>query len=456
MIPDSPDSLLDALNAVEKKHNCNSLIKGIDMWPVVRNFILSESRSFSNKKKAKSVNLNDLKNFFISFFRFLIIYIKKSKINKLIFIEDKFIVSSFGDEYCTLGRKKFDELSKKKRYSTYIFNTSLPKNELSKNEISLYFLMIFSSLAAKFISNLRPIKAIDQYLERIDKILSTDYEKYDSLRVDYQHQLKKNIYYIYVFSFFMEAVLKRLQTKYLYIFCYYSPLGMSLCTAANKIGIKSIDVQHGIAGRNMRAYGRWVNIGKAGVTTLPNYFFCWTPYDRRSVEEWACKTEKHKAVMTGNLVNRFFKNNFSFQAPLDFKNLTNRYKNIVLYSSSGRELSEEFLGFIKKHVRDSLFLIRLHPDQRDNNLLLIDEKVKKISVNTDVVFASSLPLEIVLGVASIHVTEWSAVVYDAFEKKVPTVITSQQGKEYFFDLLEENIVRYVDDIKDIGLFNSGT
>src|SRR5690606_8414651 len=88
-------------------------------------------------------------------------------------------------------------------------------------------------------------------------------------------------------------------------------VGMAFCSACNQLGISIVDIQHGMSGRNMRSYGGWDNKFGFLYNTLPSEFLCWTPFDKKAIDEWLKSSVKDwpRVKVSGNLWRNFFLEN---------------------------------------------------------------------------------------------------------------------------------------------------
>ena len=73
-----------------------------------------------------------------------------------------------------------------------------------------------------------------------------------------------------------KTFLKKFQDlKNIYISAWYAPDAMGLIAAANQLGIKTTEIQHGKQGKYQPAYSGWNFIPKNGFLNLPKFFWCW-------------------------------------------------------------------------------------------------------------------------------------------------------------------------------------
>ena len=80
---------------------------------------------------------------------------------------------------------------------------------------------------------------------------------------------------------------------------YYSLDSMALILAGHRLGIPTINIQHGVQSKTHPAFTRWLNIPRNGYEILPNEFHCWDPLSSDIIWDWAKTTNKHSSKVVG-------------------------------------------------------------------------------------------------------------------------------------------------------------
>lgn len=122
------------------------------------------------------------------------------------------------------------------------------------------------------------------------------------LRLDYDVSWSHCLSYISQVTVIAEVFQKwltRVDCKLLIIDCWYSRLGMAATLAARRIGLTSIDMQHGRQSSSHVAYNGWLRIPQHGYETIPDVFWFWGSSDADSFRETS--NIRAKCIVGGNL-----------------------------------------------------------------------------------------------------------------------------------------------------------
>lgn len=219
-------------------------------------------------------------------------------------------------------------------------------------------------------------------------------------------------------------ILKVKQPKTVFVVSYYNIFGFSLVAAANALGIKTIDLQHGVQGAGHFAYGSWGRVPREGWDMLPKLFWNWTAEDVANINSWGGMS--HNGILGGRIFSQYLSEvNVDFPA---YNILTRRIKEsgrtkviLVTLQPIGRE---DFISALRdamqSHECESVFwLFRLHPAMMEKQDLYADIFTHKYS---DLILCSNLPLDYVLAQADLHITLNSSVTIEAALEGVPTLL----------------------------------
>lgn len=445
----TPKKLMAIINSVESGSNVDLSFFGVDLWPVLRNTIMT----FATHQVVKKVIKTTFRQKLMAALSFFSLLVKTPKKDILIITDYKFSLLFNGKLHFKDGSIICSKVSSSGG-SALILTQSINASS-GAGPPSLFFMVALSYFFAKILNFIYPSKFISKYINKVIAEISridsdSCVKKIDMLAV------RRNVFFVVVCSAFFSLLLKKLSPKKCYIVCYYSLVGMALCAACNRLGITVIDLQHGVSGRNMRAYGSWVNISQAGYNTLPSIFYCWTRSDKKAIDSWASGSNgNHKASLKGNLWRDFFVSSEVFKQSLRdysfFEHKLLSYAKVILISAQSSNLAPIFLEFIKRAPSHYAFLIRLHPNVSHDNLMAIEDDFKRIHPSCFAVLATELPVQQVVRYANIHLTEWSALVYDAMFEGVPSIVVNAAGRDYFDDFICLNLVRYCDSVEALLL-----
>ena len=200
--------------------------------------------------------------------------------------------------------------------------------------------------------------------------------------------------------------------------------------ACARRGIPSIEIQHGVMSAEHWAYSGWERIPTEGYQEIPKIFWCWREEDARVVSRWSSATTRHEAVVGGHLWAREWRlGNIgapAFGAALDqASGFESGGRDILVTLQRGltspRDLAP-MVDAVSRAPSDWRWWIRCHPlmtiEEVDSALALFPESVRATSE-----VATSVPLFPLLQRMDVHVTHSSAVVLEAAELGVPSVVT---------------------------------
>lgn len=430
------------MRKLESKGHINLRYFGVDCWPVVRNTSIALVLHGNSKREIKKTFLSYVK----AFLDFIFLFSKSITAHAIVLTDYKYKVEFQGNSYLKdayVIKKFYSESNKKCHILTQTSPNSINRDPQINSILFISMLsVIFSKLLMMFDFN----RVIPNYLENI--YASPELKGVMKNHKKSKKQVKKNIYFVIVASFLFKLLLKRIQPKKCYIVCYYSCLGMALCVACRRLGIESIDLQHGASGMNMRAYGQWNYIPSGGLNTLPKSFFCWSPFDLAAINSWAIINNFHRAFLVGNIWLNYQKENDSSILPeeIHLSKEVKGYRKIILFTARSHEIPIQILSLLENAPSDYFFMFRIHPDTADKHIKILNSKIKKINASYSISNATKSRIHKVLELADIHITEWSAVVYDADLAEVPSIVISTIGNDYFEDFINKGNVFYCEDL----------
>jgi hypothetical protein len=216
---------------------------------------------------------------------------------------------------------------------------------------------------------------------------------------------------------------------------YYNVRGMAWCLACHELGIPSMDIQHGVAGEQSCAYGSWKSLPEHGYEIIPSIFWSWSKEDGEAIQAWNSAVEpNHRTIVGGNLWIKLWKNNFMGIHDVDSSRIQqikqkSPLKSHILYTMQNTTIHPLVLEAISK-TNDYFWWIRVHPTLM-NQIDIIKNSVKHYC-NVEVENASKLPLFSIFSAVDVHVTGWSAAVYDAKSFNVPSIVLNNTiAKDWF-------------------------
>ena len=224
---------------------------------------------------------------------------------------------------------------------------------------------------------------------------------------------------------------------------------MAFNLACQKLGIKSVDIQHGLQNESHVAYANWNSVPPEGYGLLPSHFFCWSNFEVKLINHWRKhKTQTHQPISIGNLglelqLKEYIKptRGESNSVLTSRQNILTEPKLNILFTLQPIEdpLPKWIIEVIQQSPKQWKWSIRLHPSMLSQcnfiDVLLHQHHIE----HADLKQASELPLPFLLAHTDVHVTQLSSVVLEAESCNVPSVMTDARAIQVFPDQVRSNV-----------------
>jgi hypothetical protein len=79
----------------------------------------------------------------------------------------------------------------------------------------------------------------------------------------------------------------------------------------------------------------------------------------------------------------------------------------------------------------------------------MEQHVRSLRHNAYVKVPSEMPIRLALQCSDVHITQWSASVYDAMFEEVKSIVTSEEGRDYFIDMIDDGSVVYCSTVDSV-------
>ncbi|MGR5238564.1 hypothetical protein [Vibrio alfacsensis] len=236
-----------------------------------------------------------------------------------------------------------------------------------------------------------------------------------------------------------KKVLLKLKPKAVFFvgFDYHMPLSL----AARELGIKAVDVQHGVQIGWSPVYNHWTRFPKKGYDMLPTDFFVWGEYDKTQLEALMPHSSVHISGFPWVKKQQgFFESDTSFVEQWLSKHTDKKVGIFTLQDQPS--LPEEFVK-LSQALDDYIWLVKRHP--------------KHPNINTDSIegcYLSSaevdkLPLFSLMKYVTLNVTECSTSVIEANYFGVKSICFGVKGFEDYKYFIEERSVFHLNLEEDI-------
>ena len=248
-------------------------------------------------------------------------------------------------------------------------------------------------------------------------------------------------------------ILRAVRPSAVFLVCYYYPEAMGLLCAARRLGIKTVDMQHGKQGKYHGMYTHWTKVPEQGYELLPDYFWLWGEESKENIMKWMPRESPHRAIVGGNRWLSDWirgKHDDGDVAEKRFYEQLSSYDRVILVSLQPvkEPLPELLLEAMKASPKTWKWLVRLHP-YRKHLMAMIAKRVDAMGATVEIEKATDLPLYALLRRSHYHVTAWSSVCYEALSFQVHTVIMDRTGRDLYKDYIRDGLFSYAESGQEI-------
>ena len=303
----------------------------------------------------------------------------------------------------------------------------------------LYLLGILAPVIGRIRKSQYTLSGFSEFKQRFSELVD--------VRLTLSEQvIKKQFDRVLVLADFFEWYLKRVEVKKVFLVCFHEEYGYAMTLACSRLGIPSVDIQHGVEGRYHYVYTPYLKIPATGFDLVPDKFWVWDTISFDNILNWG--NENHTPFLGGNVWLKHCQAN-KVDVNLELS------KPVILVSLQPLEdaLPDMLLEAMRDTANVYYWFLRMHPRQFSERQLLedrLDQYGLLESVNLNE--ASNLPLPVLLNLASVHITQWSSVVFEAFEMGVPSIVIHQTGKMmYQTEEFEKDFVYFSDTADDLKM-----
>ncbi len=410
-------------------------------WPYIRLKILEENNSL-DKGIGGKVQLNMMvkfKKIFHSFFIYRKNPIKKENVDVIYF-------TRLSESKDFVGDKNFN------RYSdsfNFFFSSDYKIKILELNDIGWVGSKKYTNsniTYLDFIVKLTRMKFnILVRLKFFNKTQDLDFNKAIEEVFGFKIYFNSELIYLDFLSKVFVKILKCYKPKIVVLTVFYRLEAMAMCLACERLGIKTIEYQHGAQNDYHPMYTHWENIPQKGYELIPDIFWMWGDIPKKRIESWARNSKKHTAIVGGNLWMTYLSQRKSTVENIGMFYQKNRTH--ILISLQGDAYFPSFLlGAIANSSSDVVWHFRDHP-----RLAISKELRKSIAQyeNTEIEFTSQAPLYELLKLTDVHLTGYSTVAFEAQSFYVPTIFMHVNSLNGYKSLMNKNGLYYVENESDL-------
>lgn len=421
--------LFDALHQVESKFDVLEWrVKGIHLWPFIRHKISYEYLNIKQITIPRGVQLFRkvgllIKGvaeltvlFFHPVFRISHEYLFLSKATYRTFIGGESV-----DRFCdSLLELAGEDIRKKSIILESGSDMQYRKPRFSPGTVTgiqgaLYWIGIVAELKSKIFQSEFELRNFVAFKNELSRSLGVP--------ITYpETTLRKQFNRVLVLADFFTWYLNRTSVRKVLLVCFHEEYGYALNIAAHRLGITSVDIQHGVEGKFHPVYSSYHHIPAEGFSLVPEKFWVWDKISFENIAAW--NHDKHKPFLGNNVWLKYCLLN-------EIKTSVSLKRPMILVSLQPLEdpLPDNLLLAIRETLDRYEWFLRMHPRQYSQKNELM-QKLERFGLMNKVEMekGSQEPLPVMLKLASVHVTLWSSVVFEAFDMGVPSIVIHPTGK----------------------------
>lgn len=244
-------------------------------------------------------------------------------------------------------------------------------------------------------------------------------------------------------DFYLE-LLRKFKPSIIFVssFHYSAPL----ISAAKTLGIKSVDLQHGIQVGYNPLYNSWNELPKNGYQSLPDMFFVWGQKEYNNIKK-VFGSYNHKPIIAGN---PYFWKLAEMESTLSqnlIKKLKERSINILLILQSQTEIPSLFKDIINFSSKDVMWFIRHHPKGKKFSIDDFTEDHSRVCMNDEV---DTIPVIDLLKNMQATLSEGSTVALEGDALGVAAFIVSSTGYENYKMEIDQKKFYYVNSVESFN------
>jgi len=422
---------------LEQKYDLFSIEeKGIPIWEIIRSDLVSEviletglysqsntlKNSFFDKIKylPKAIYWSIFKNPFFSF----------KKVDNLIFefSRKKFINNENVDIYTFYLVRKFIE--NKVNFEKFDFQNKF--NHLCKNDNKikyLDFLTVLTSIGGKILRFKISKKNLNIFKE-VEKNISVFF----NIKLNFSYKLNfiftKNI----IISWLFNILIKQKKPKKIYLVLEQTEYLKPLIKEAKKLGVETIELQHGIISNYHMAYS-FPKLERNTLKCFSDKIYLWDDIFKKMCTNFPISNDK--------LIVKGF--DYLEQQKIEFKRVEKKENQIIIISQgSFTKKISEIIKSILIESKEYTIIYKLHPLEyykwRDFDLLVDISKYD----NVKIIDNNEIPLYHFLAESKYLIGAYSTVVFEAlhFDCKI-LLLDLPSVNEHMGPLIKDGTVKFI-------------
>ncbi len=410
------------------------LIGGIHIWPILKKIIFftiigDKAIGFVKPSSIFSRIYKKIKELIKAW-----VYVKRLKLKKTNFLfssgyEQRIVYKN--REYNRFIEPLMDYLEEQGEESYLLEYPVLKKNRINRPErivdiIRMLPLYSSSSNKSKYVEELKQLLEFEDFLKSVFEKTGIDvgYNKTKLIKIILSIKSWEKVY---------TKIIKRTNPRYVISLVYYSNAIYGLNLAARKLGVTSIDLQHGGLGKSHPAY-YFSKIPVEGYNILPDIFWVWSESSYKDINTWTNQTP-NKVLLGGNPWIKFLNQ----EKNRNEERVNN--KPIILFTLQPiNDIIPPYLYKVIEETKEEFeWWLRFHPRMKEEEKKYVKDKFKDLGILDNIVFehSSTAPLPVVLNECNLHMSISSGSITEAAIMQRFSLILSETGINYYENLIKD-------------------
>ena len=236
--------------------------------------------------------------------------------------------------------------------------------------------------------------------------------------------------------FFFKTIYSRIKPEKVVFPGYYGWDNLYAAVyTANKLGIKTVDFQHGPQVNHM-VFSDWGKHPKEGFDLMPREYWNWDSRSKDNIEKWSGNINGIKAKISGQPYLEYSRHN-----------MVKQNSSMILFTLQTFALEEMLPNTLLSVIRnlDYKWIFRLHP----RNTLKKEEITSHLEKNgiggQKYIIQHSIEVPIVTSISYsfLHVTGFSGCVLEARLMGIPSIVINKIGQEMFESYVDDQSIFYL-------------
>lgn len=237
-----------------------------------------------------------------------------------------------------------------------------------------------------------------------------------------------------------ERWLRQVQPSLLISVCWYDPMVMAATMAARRVGVQTVELQHGVQGGGHFAYAGWSRAPLGGYEVVPDVFWVWGKRAAKDLVVYNPAFTGHSEIVIGGSPW------LDMWRSSSSREMGGGPAEKVMLLTLQWDVSPLVLEAIAQSPTEWRWLVRFHPsrsvaDRAADRLLFLSTGHKGVEMG----YPDDVPLYQLLNQCDAHLTGSSTCALEALAFGVPTIILADTalgkvGKVYYRHFVEQDVM----------------